>query len=63
MTEQIDHECPTCEHMNYKIVDELDDFAGTTADVSESPTDGYRMLPVNCQRHGCEATYNLYLNP
>lgn len=63
MAEQIDHECPTCGHVNYKIVDSLSDYLGTSATVEEPTSEEYKRLPVGCQRHGCDELYHLYLRP
>ena len=62
MPVQIDHTCPTCGYSNYKIVEELEEFAGTSAE-TEFPGDGFRRLPVKCQRHGCATMYQLFIKP
>lgn len=60
MAEQIDHECPACGHENYKIVPELQEYAGTSAEI-ENPGEDYKRLPVACQAHGCDEMYHLFL--
>lgn len=62
MAEEIEHECPKCGHMNYKILPELEAYAGTSAEV-DNPGDGFRRLPVGCQRHGCDQLYHIYVKP
>lgn len=62
MAEQINHTCPECSHQNYKIVPELTEFGGTSAEF-DNPSDDYKELPVACQQHGCDESYHIYLKP
>jgi hypothetical protein len=63
MAEQIDHECPVCGHLNYKIVPKLTEYIGTSAELTDPPADTCKRLPVACQRHGCDEQYHLFLKP
>lgn len=60
MAEQINHSCPECEYQNYKIVPQLTEYLGTSAEIDDPP-EGYKRLPVACQRHGCNNQYHIYL--